>query len=163
MEEQATYTPLVATPIKGEAPVLNAEVYETLKGMLRSPDEGNWKMAQMILNACDINKSIYWIWKLTREGYASRMVNLRTKASRTFRDHSRLFYISSKGSLSFAEFCAREKLLTSEIFQYLEKDLMSRANLQFRHTFYDTQYKIKDEYKYLTNNVEFIKANDKDE
>jgi len=163
MEEQATYTPLVATPIKGEAPVLNAEVYETLKGMLRSPDEGNWKMAQMILNACDINKSIYWIWKLTREGYASRMVNLRTKASRTFRDHSRLFYINSKNGLSFAEFCAREKILTPEIYQYLEKDIMSRADLQFKHTFYDTQYKIKDKYKHLTNNVEFIKANDKDE
>jgi hypothetical protein len=163
MEEQATYTPLVATPIKGEAPVLNAEVYETLKGMLRSPDEGNWKMAQMILNACDIKKSIYWIWKLTREGYASRMVNLRTKASRAFRDHSRLFYINSKGSLSFAEFCAREKMITPEIYQYLEEDIMNRADMQFRHTFYDTQYKIKDEYKHLNNNVEFIKANDKDE
>ena len=40
---------------------------------------------------------------------------------------------------------------------------MNRANIQFRHSFYDVQYKIKDEYKHLTNNVEFIKANYKDE
>ena len=160
MEEQATYTPLVATPIEGEAPVLNEDTYNTLCGMLKSPDEGNHKMAQLILNTCDIKKSIYWIWKLTKTGYTSRMVNLRTKASRAFRDHSRLFYICNRNELAFAEYCIREGgLMTPEIYKYLEDAIIRKAKLQFKHTFYDVQFKIKEEYKHLPVNVEFI--NDK--
>jgi hypothetical protein len=149
-------TVLTASPI-GEAVILNEETYDSLHKMLSSKDEADWKMAQLILNTCDIEKSIYWIWKLARiSWYSSRMVNLRTKASRNFRDHSRLFFISQKGHRSFAEFLDTQRWLTPEIYQMLENDILRSNKSQCRNTFYDVTITIKDEYKHLTNNVEPI-------
>lgn len=149
-------TVLTASPV-GEAVILNEETYESLHKMLVSSDEADHKMAQLILNTCDIEKSIYWIWKLSRNYYTcNRMVNLRTKASRNFRDHSRLFFISQKGHRSFAEFLATQNWLTPEIYQILEKEILQSNKSQCRNTFYDVNITIKDEYKHLTNNVEPI-------
>ena len=68
---------------------------KSLALMLMSRDTADHKMAQLILNTCDIEKSIYWIWKLSRQA-SNIMVNLRTKAGRNFKEHSRLFLISTK-------------------------------------------------------------------
>ena len=59
--------------------ILNAEKYETILRMLKSTDVADHTIAQLLLNNCNVNKSIYWIWKLAKNGYSSRMVNLRTK------------------------------------------------------------------------------------
>jgi hypothetical protein len=144
------YVPVVATPLKdGEAtPILDEEKYETLLGMLSSRDEGNHKIAQLIFNTCDINKSIYWIWKLSRK-QGSNMVNLRTKASRAFRDKSRLFSIWNLAPLSFLEHCNRNDIITPEIYQRLEDDVLTSIVYQVRNTFYDVQITIKDKYKHL--------------
>ena len=146
------YEPIVATPLKkGEiAPVLDEEGYNTLRDMINSSDEGNHKMAQLILNTCDIQKSIYWIWKLSRHGWGvHRMVNLRTKASRAFRNKSNLFSISSKGSLPFIEFLDRQGWLTPEIYKREEETIIDLATRQFDHRFYTVEFTIKDEYKHL--------------
>lgn len=144
------YVPVVATPLKdGEAaPILDEEKYETLKGMLASRDEGNHKIAQLVLNTCDIHKSIYWIWRLAGK-YASNMVNLRTKASRAFRDKSMLFNIWNMSSLIFLEHCERNDLITPEIYQRLEDSVLSTLTHQVRNTFYNVQITIKDKYKHL--------------
>ena len=144
------YVPVVATPLKdGEAaPILDEEKYETLKGMLASRDGGNHKIAQLILNTCDIHKSIYWIWRLTRT-YASQMVNLRTKASRAFRDKSMLFNIWGMTPLIFLEHCERNDLITPEIYQRLEDQVLTTLTHQVRNTFYNVQITIKDKYKDL--------------
>ncbi len=144
------YVPVVATPLKdGEpAPVLDEEKYETLLGMLSSRDEGNHKIAQLVLNTCDIEKSIYWIWKLaTRHG--GQMVNLRTKASRAFRDKSMLFSIWGMSSLSFLEHCNRNDIITPEIYQRLEDDILTTLTHQVRNTFYNVQITIRNKYKHL--------------
>lgn len=148
---------LTASPV-GEAVILNEETAKSLAAMLKSNDEADHKMAQLILNTCDIEKSIYWIWQLARY-YSNRMVNLRTKASRTFRDHSRLFFISQKGQRAFAEFLANQGWLTPDIYQKLENDILKATKLQCNNKFYDVTLKIKDEYKHLTPNVEPIKCN----
>ncbi|HPC34864.1 MAG TPA: hypothetical protein PLP73_04290, partial [Candidatus Absconditabacterales bacterium] len=139
------YEPVVATPLKdGEiAPILNEETYNTLKGMITSRDEGNHKMAQLILNTCDIQKSIYWIWKLARHGSQYNMVNLRTKASRSFRDKASLFHISHLNSTRFAKYIASKDWLTSEIYQRLEEEIVKEAALRVSNDFYDVELTIK--------------------
>jgi len=142
---------IVATPLKdGEAaPILDEEKYNTLLGMLLSKDEGNHKIAQLILNTCDIEKSIYWIWKLSRKAGHWHMVNLRTKASRAFRDKVELFTIHSKDHLSFAEWLINKDWMTSENFQRLEDDILNTLTSQFRNKFYDVTITIRDKYKHL--------------
>lgn len=150
---------VVATPLKnGEpAPILTEETYNTLKGMLSSADEGNHKMAQLILNTCDIEQSIYWIWRLVREVGNWRMVNLRTKASRAFRDMSELFNIGSKAHLSFAEWLIQKDWMTPEIYQLLEQRILDTLTHQQRNKFYDVTITIKDEYKHLPFTTTSIK------
>lgn len=159
------YEPVVATPLKdGEiAPILNEETYNTLKGMITSRDEGNHKMAQLILNTCDIQKSIYWIWKLARHG-SHNMVNLRTKASRSFRDKSQLFYIAHLPSTRFATHLAGKDWLTSEIYQTLEEEIIKEAANKVSNVFYDVELTIKDKYKdfAFTKTPINLKKNDND-
>lgn len=155
------YEPVVATPLKhgAVAPVLDEETYNTLKGMLNSNDEGNHKMAQLILNTCDIGKSIYWIWKLGRH-YNYRMVNLRTKASRSFRDKCDLFYLSSCGDTRFAKWLISTKpeWMTAEIYQRLEETIVMDVVNQSRNQFYDVEIKVKDKYKHLALTTTPIKT-----
>jgi hypothetical protein len=155
-------TVLTASPIQGEAVILNEETAKSLAAMLNSRDEADHKIAQLILNTCDIEKSIYWIWRLSRSYHTSRMVNLRTKASRAFRDHSRLFHICQKAERPFAEFLVTQGWLTPEIYQKLEEEILERTLKQATNTFYDVPIKIKDKYKHLALNVEPIKYNDND-
>ena len=159
MEEVQEYKPIVATPLKdgAVAPILDEESYNTLLRMLKSRDEADHKMAQLALNTCDIEKSIYWIWKLCREAGYWNMVNLRTKASRAFRDKSYLFHIWNKKSLSFAEFCGGKGWLTPEIYQRLESNIQETMENQFRNTFYDIDYRIKDKFKHLSVTTTSIK------
>ena len=154
MEDKKVIT---ASPVKGEAVVLNEEIGQLLAKMLSSTDEADWKMAQLILNTCDIEKSIYWIWQLSRKSwYANRMVNLRTKASRNFRDQSRLFHISKKSERPFAEFLNTQGWLTPEIYQKLEEEIIERIETQCSNTFYDVVITVKEKYKHLALNVEPI-------
>lgn len=154
MEDKKVIT---ASPVKGEAVVLNLEIGQSLTKMLGSNDEADHKMAQLILNTCDIEKSIYWIWQLSRKSwYANRMVNLRTKASRNFRDQSRLFHISQKSERPFAEFLNTQGWLTPEIYQKLEEEIIERTETQCSNTFYDVVITVKEKYKHLALNVEPI-------
>jgi hypothetical protein len=142
---------IVATPLKdGEAaPILDEEKYNTILGMLKSGDEGNHKIAQLILNTCDIEKSIYWIWRLTKVAGHWNMVNLRTKASRAFRDKSELFNISNKSHLAFAEWLIKKDWMTPENFQRLEDEVLNTLAKQHRNKFYDVTISIRDKYKHL--------------
>jgi len=145
------YVPVVATPLKdGEAaPILDEEKFNTLLGMLKSGDEGNHKIAQLILNTCDIQKSIYWIWRLIKTAGHWNMVNLRTKASRAFRDKSELFNISNKSHLSFAEWLTYKDWMTPENYQKLEDEILNTLARQHTNKFYDVTISIRDKYKHL--------------
>jgi hypothetical protein len=160
------YEPVVATPLKhgAVAPVLDEETYNTLRGMLNSNDEGNHKMAQLILNTCDIGKSIYWIWRLSTR-YCHNMVNLRTKASRSFRDKSSLFYIASCGDTRFAKWLVSKKpeWMTVEIYQRLEETIVRDVASQSKNEFYDVEVKVKDKYKHLALTTTPIKIKKDDE
>lgn len=157
---EQTYVPLVASPTKtGEATILNEETYNSLLSMLKSNNEEDHKMAQLILNTCDIQKSIYWIWKLAQY-YASRMVNLRTKASRYLRDNSDLFHIWGISGPKFVEHLQRKNWLTPEIYQIIEEDTLERLKNQCRNKFYHVTIQVKDEYKHLVANSNPINFKD---
>lgn len=147
---------LTTSPIEGEVVILNKETYDSLLSMLKSSDSADWKIAQLILNRCDVEKSIYWIWELARRGFSSRMVNLRTKDSRKFRDESHLFTISYKNAREFAYHLNRSNILTSEIYQKLEEEIISQTKNQCTNTFYDVTLTIKEKYKHLTLNQQPI-------
>jgi len=147
---------ITASPVVGEAVILNEESTKVLYTMFKSNDQADHKMGQLILNTCNIEKSIYYIWQLARSVYPDRMVNLRTKASRAFRDQSRLFFICQKGSRNFSEFLTSQGWNTPEIFQKLEEDVINGTIGQCRNKYYDVTLTIKEEYKHLALNVEPI-------
>ena len=142
-------TESVPVEITSAGTVITEHEYKTLLGMLKSTDEQNHKVAQLLLNGCDVEKSIYWIWKLTCEGswtITNRMVYLRTKASREFRDKCNLFVISNQDSESFAKWLLEKDWLTTEIFQYLRESIIKDLKGQCNNQFFDLYTTIKGEY-----------------
>lgn len=103
--------------------VLTEHEYETLDKMLCSKDEGDHRMAQAILNQCDVKASIYWIWKLARKN-ASKMVYLRTKASRVFQVEAELFSIAYKKATAFALAMHAKQWLTPEIYVRIKPEIL---------------------------------------
>ena len=154
LETQETIGSAVADP-----KVLNKDTAATLTSMLKSKDEGDHKMAQLILNQIDIQKSIYWIWRISKDSYNTyRMVNLRTKASRKFRDDCELFTIASKQTSDFLKWLINKSWLTPEIYSYLLDDIIE--DLRFRlggmscAKMFNVAINLKDEYKqYDPNNI----------
>lgn len=127
--------------------VITEQEFEALDKMLRSNDQGNHRMAQAILNQCNIKESIYWIWKLSKQS-GSNMVYLRTKASREFRDQSGLFTISWMKPTAFAMHLHAKKWMTPEIYTRLKPGILDElANRNKAENLYDIHVTIKDEYK----------------
>ncbi len=128
--------------------VLTSHEYDTLNKMLSSNDQGDHKVAQAILNQCDVQKSIYWIWKLSKGNKSSRMVYLRTKASREFEKTANLFHISYQKATAFAFGLIQKNWLTEEIYQYLKPEIMDELVARNKEAnFYDIHITIKDQYK----------------
>jgi hypothetical protein len=128
--------------------VLTLKEYETLDKMLSSHDKGDHTMAQALLNQCDIPKSIYWLWKLSKGNKASRMVYLRTKASRDFDKATDIFKISWMKATQFALHIKSKGWLTEEIYQYLKPEIMDELVARNKaDNFYDIHITIKEEYK----------------
>jgi len=127
--------------------VLTEHEYDTLNKMLKSKDHADHTMAQAILNQCDIPKSIYWIWKLARNGNTTRMVYLRTKASREFSSTSTLFHISNQRATSFALYIVNKKWLTEEIYQRLKPEILDELSARNKEgNFYEIYVDIKETY-----------------
>ncbi len=140
-----------------EAIILTEETYNNLRLMFKSEDKADQHVAQELLLKCDTSKSIYFIWLLARERQISnRLVNLRTKKGRDFRDNTRLFHISTKSEIMFMEFLAHEDLLTPEIFQKFEIKCIQSLKGRFQNTFYDVSILIKPRYAHLVENAHTI-------
>lgn len=127
--------------------VLTKEDYSTLLNMIRSSDPHDHTMAQLILIQLDVEKSIYLIWKLAKAGNASRMVNLRTKAGRKFRDDSALFSIHYMNEKEFANWLNTRGWLTKELYQKLKPGIRTLIKKTIENPFYDFHITIKPEFK----------------
>jgi hypothetical protein len=162
MEETATYVPLVACPLKkGAAPiVLDKEMYEGLHSLLNSNDQEDHRMAQLTLNGCDIQKSIFWLWRLAKK-HSARMVNLRTKASRFLQTTADLPSIRGMNETDFGEWLIDKDWMTQEIFQVLEPYILQDLKDQCDNQYYDVTVRLKEEYQHLTPNNKDISFKDK--
>ena len=138
-----------AVPNPGTA-YLTEESFETLKSMLQSKNEGDHKIAQLILNQLDIEANIMYIYDLAKNLYLSNnMVNLRTKASRQFRDASNLFYIANCSSYQFACWLLGKGWLTPERFQKLKPAIVKSLAFKDDNRFYRLHFEIRDDYRNL--------------
>jgi hypothetical protein len=127
--------------------VLTEHEFNTIKMMIQSRDVGDHRVAQALLNQCDVQKSIYWIWRLA-DINASNMVYLRTKASREFEAEANLFNISHKTNTSFALHLVEKNWLTEEIYQYLKPGILDELATRTReNNFYNLSIEIKDKYR----------------
>lgn len=140
--------------------VLTESDFNTLRGMVKSSDEGNHKVAQQILNQCDVKRSIYWIYKLCRSDWraTNNMVYLRTKASREFRDACELFDIYRMEAEEFADWLIERRWMTQWIFQQLKADIIKDLKKQSKNSFFNLYHSIKPEFAALDpdNQVESL-------
>ncbi len=133
--------------------VLNEDTATTLINMLKSKDKSDHTMAQLILNQLDVQKSIYWIWKITKEvsWMTSNMVNLRTKASRKFRDDCSLFVITNQTTANFTAWLIKKDWMTPEIYSYIVADLVDELRYRLRGIdctkMFEFEFKLKEEYE----------------
>ena len=148
MEEDVIQDVLVPSDLAGTK-ILNEESYTRLLLMLNSKDKADHTMAQAILNQLDVENSIYWIWKLAREGWSvsTKMVYLRTKASRKFRDDCKLFEISQMDETLFAAHLDQIKWLTSEIFMKLKQEIIKAIIKRNTSDFYNFSITLKKEFE----------------
>lgn len=127
--------------------ILTEVEYDTLNKMLHSKDPGDHTMAQQLLNQCDIQQSIYWIWKLGQRN-ANRMVYLRTKASRAFAEESCLFEIAWLSHTRFALHLIKKGWMTSEIYLRLKEGIIEDLRDKNKNdTLYDILITIRPEIK----------------
>ena len=130
--------------------VLNEKGYNTLYDLITSNDPENHVLAQVLLTKLNIEKSIYWIWRLASETRrCDRMVNLRTKAGRKFRDDTDLYNLQHKTAYVFAEWANGKGWLTKEIYDLVKEAIIIEFTSQSANIFFDMHFVIKDEFKHL--------------
>jgi hypothetical protein len=157
----STKTTNTAPQVNPGVSVITEETFETLKGMIKSSDPADHLVAQMILTQVDVQKSIYWIWKLAIVN-SHRMVNLRTKAGRAFRDDSNLFYLSNASATGFGSWLVRRGWITDDIYQRIKKDLVNEAGYGCQSGFFEYSIALKDELKHLDPSASPIILKDED-
>lgn len=143
----------VGSATTADPTILTEDTANSLKAMLGSRDEADHKMAQLILNQVNVEKSIYWIWELAKGGRPEKMVNLRTKASRQFRDSCDLFYIAYSGADVFSKWLMDKGWMTPEIYERLVmsliKNIAYKLNGMAAAKTFEFSINIKEEYKHL--------------
>ena len=161
MEEQVMNENVPVNAGTSSLQVLNEESYTTLHNMLKSSDAADHLMAQQILVRCDVEKSIYWIYKLAKSYFTNRMVNLRTKLGRQFRDDTSLFNIALYSPVAFLKFVVRKEWLTPEIYQNLEEQMIKDYINEIKNLkgtqFYNVTIEVKPEFAQYAANINQIK------
>ena len=126
--------------------IIDEELYEKLKAMFHSSDKGNYPIAEQILITCDIEKSIYYMWKLLKGDGVIYKLNRRLKAIRNFLSNEHIRNISYKSHYNFTLYLKMKKLLTPEIWTILEPDVTKVVKLKCVNDFYDVELKLRDLY-----------------
>lgn len=156
-----TKSKLTAPQVIPGVTVLTESHYETLLCMLRSNDEADHLMAQQILAPINVEKSIFWIWKLANL-YSSRMVNQRTKIGREFRDRAHLFFIAHKNATEFGSWLIKQGWMTDEIYMRIKDELIEHEKRTTHSKFYQHTIELKDTLKHLDPNAKPVLFNNQD-
>lgn len=142
--------------------VITEDTYETLAAMIRSNDPADHLVAQMLLVQVDVQKSIYWIWQLARIN-ANRMVNLRTKAGREFRDACNLFYLANQSATTFGSWLIKRGWMNEDIYAKIKNNLIKEEENRTHSRFYKHTLELKDTLKWLDSKDEVITINNSED
>ena len=142
MSEETTQDTVAVEAAVSNLRIMDQELYERVNGMLSSSDKEHWPIAEDILMTVDVDKSIYWMWKLIRNHWWR--FNRRRKAVREkITQHDVLCRIVSRNEHSFAEYLAREGRMTEEIWNRLYPEIIKHMNYKTANPWFDVELKMK--------------------
>lgn len=142
MSEETTQDTVAVEAAVSNLRIMDQELYQRIDGMLSSSDREHWPIAEDILMTVDVDKSIYWMWKIVRAHWWR--FNRRRKAVREkITQHRILSHIVGRPIYPFAEWLVREGRMTEEIWGYLGKDVENTIITRSNNQFYDVELKMK--------------------
>lgn len=140
LSTKGTAATTAAVPTKR---IMDAALYETLKDMFNSRDKENYPIAEQILIDVDIEKSIYYLWKLLKGEGVIYKLNRRLKRVREFANNKHIYFSSTRSTYNFALYLKDNELLTPEIWSMLESDIRDICQRKAENHFYDVELKVK--------------------
>jgi hypothetical protein len=142
MTEQTTVDTAAETAAVSNLRIMDKELYDKIHAMLSSSDKEHWPIAEDILFTVDMEKSIYWMWKLSRAHWWR--FNRRRKAVREkLVQHPLLGRVAVKGEYFFAEYLVNNGLMTEEIWSYLYPSIKQTVETKSKNVFFDIEFKMK--------------------
>lgn len=147
----------LVSPPSGGGTILDEESYKTLYAMLKSGDEANISMAQVMLTQCNVKESIYWIWKLSTNVYVNNMVNLRTKLGRQFREDTNLFYMCSASDTKVTSWLKKKDWLTPWIWAQFKDEIRKKHQSNYSNEFFEVTLTLKPEYEVYNTDPQQLK------
>ena len=142
MTEETTKDTVATEAAVSNLRIMDEELYNRLNGMFNSSDKEHWPIAEDILMTIDIDKSIYWIWKIVRNHWWR--FNRRRKAVRENLTQQRtLCIIVSKTDHWFADWLVKEKRMTEEIWNRLQPAVMKHMESKIVNPWFDVELKMK--------------------
>jgi hypothetical protein len=110
------------------AAVIDEYTYDSIESMLDSSDDESQEVGVEILANCDIPKSMFYLWKLSKK-YYQVVVKVHTKNVRLFVERSDWGTLHGSNAEEFIEYLYDKKLLTKEYFQLLVGEASSNYKL----------------------------------
>ena len=133
--------------------IIDKDVYERLRQMFKSSDSENYIMGQAILNGCDVDKSIFWIRMLSLEFYNNKLINNRTKASKSFEVKSNINDIRNMDSMKFFTYLIKNELLTEFMWVMLTEEIKMYYKNISNNDFYNVEFKLKPKYESYVSTI----------
>lgn len=152
--------------LSGNNVIIDEDSFVSLRDMLKSSDQENHTVARKILYECDIDNSLYYIWKLAKSGCFWNMHENRTKLGREFVGKTKLYQLHNMSAKKFLAEVESRKLLTKEIFTNLRQELIEDVEHNLKrvgvHNLVDINFKFNDTYsQYVDSNEPTIITNNK--
>ena len=142
MSEETTQDTVAVEAAVSNLRIMDQELYERLDGMFNSSDKEHWPIAEDILMTVDVDKSIYWMWKLIRRHWWR--LNRRRKSVREKLTQNRtLQIIVSKTDHWFADWLVKEKRMTEELWNYLYPEIIKHMEYKTQNPWFDVELKMK--------------------
>ena len=135
--------------------IVDEGVYEGIVSMFSSSDSSNYDVARELLANCDISKSIFYIWKLSKQ-FSYQLYNSRMKNIKLFVERSAWKKLYSMSEEEFIEYMYENDYLTKEF--YIE--LVKMAAKKYENTLKSPVFKMKiepsDKYKEYVGDEDLV-------
>lgn len=144
MTEETTQDTVATEAAVSNLRIMDEELYKRLDGMFSSSDKGHWPIAEDILMTVDVDKSIYWMYKLMRAHWW-RFNRRRKMVREKITQHPILGRIVGKGEYAFAEWLVQEKRMTEEIWTRMSAIVIYTIEQKSKNSFFNIELKLKPE------------------